>query len=111
MKHSWNHRAADRRDSSSFPATALCDRGCPQRVLRRGRQSNDAAGHAALRRPLRLLMEEGPVMHLGNRTKSSLQDLGLNTAALKRAAFSAVEPLESRRLFAVTANFAGGVLT
>src|SRR4051812_22710146 len=111
MKFSRKQRAADRRNSSEFRAAALCGRAASQRVLRRDRKSPDAAGHPAPRRISRLLMEEGSVMHLGNRTKASLRKSARNYPALQRAAMSSVEPLESRRMFAVTASFAGGVLT
>src|SRR3954468_17647040 len=64
-----------------------------------------------------LRQEEGPVMHPTIRTASMspsslpFRRRANKAAALHRAIDHTLEPLEGRRLYAVTATSAGGVLT
>jgi Ca2+-binding RTX toxin-like protein len=56
-------------------------------------------------------MAEGPVVPSSTRIEPSSARRRARSVALNRAVGNALEPLESRRLFSVTAAFAGGVLT
>src|SRR4051812_49157387 len=54
---------------------------------------------------------EGPVARSAERLPAAPSRRGPRTVPFHRAVGSALEPLEARRLFSVTAAFAGGVLT
>jgi Ca2+-binding RTX toxin-like protein len=82
-------------------------------VLRVTIAAVDAARSFARRVDFYPPLEEGPVMYRTNWIQTSLSPRrrARKAAAFHRAVDNTLEPLESRRLYAVTASAAGGVLT